>query len=178
MGFHRWTSTCIKRKCNKQSGIESPVVSMSVWSDSSYSTWANKGTTVKGKQNKWQNSTSYGAFGSQKKFGNSGSTSLPSFDLRKKNSNLYKFELSSNFSTSYCSLGFDIEAKPYDWNNNMSTFKSSAWNSASKISSWTDMPLSGGSSRCSSGNVSMDWNLTVDGVFLEEIQIMSDGLKK
>merc|ERR1711915_299862 len=154
------------------------LASMSVWSDKSYSVWANKRMSAKGNRQPCKSTTTSGAFGSQSKFGNSGSSSLPPLDLGRKKSNLYEFELSSNHSTSYCSLSFGTEAKPYGWTNNLSPFMSSGWNLSSKKTSWTNMSLSGGSSRCSSGNVSMDWNTTVDGVFLEEIRRMSKNFNK
>merc|ERR1711915_115610 len=157
---------------------KSLLISMSVWSDKSYSVWANKQMAAEGKQQHWKSSATSGAFGSQSKFGNSGSSSLPPLDLERKKSNLYEFELSSNHSTSYCSLSFGTEAKPYGWTNNLSPFMSSGWNLSSKKTSWTNMSLSGGSSKCSSGNVSVDWNTTVDGVFLEEIRRMSKNFNK
>ena len=141
---------------------------MSVWSDKSYTAWANKS---KCKKQSCFNSTTSGAFGSQSKFGNSGSKSLPTYDLGRKNSNLYKFELSSNGSTSYYSLGFGAEAKEYGWN--ASLFRASGWNSSA-----TNMSMSGGSSRFSSGNVSLDWSTTIDGVFLDEIRNFAEGFNK
>ena len=83
--------------------------------------------------------------------------------MDRKNSNLYNFELASSSSKSYDSLSFEAEAKEF-----------SVWNLSLKDFLWTSMLISGGSSRISSGNVSMDWRETVDGVFLEEIQLMAE----
>ena len=144
---------------------------MSVWSDTSYSAWANKSSEGRCKKQQFFNSTTSYAFGSQNKFGNSGSRSLPSCKL-DRNSNLYNSELSSSSSKSYDSLSFKAEAKEFSWN--LSPFKSSVWNSPLKNSPWTSMLISGGSSRFSSGNVSKDWRATVDAVFVEEIQLMAE----
>ena len=146
---------------------------MSVWSDKSYKAYANKAKSNSGNTKKCCPFTTSGDFGSESKFGNSGSRSLPTDDFSRKPSNLYEFELTTNCSTS--NLSFGSEAKEFSWN--MSPVKSSVWNSSSKKSSWA-ISISGGSSGNSSGNVSMDWSATVDGVFLDEIRCMSEELNK
>ena len=123
----------------------------------------------------------FGPFGSRTFHGsNSGATSLPTFGLKKANSNIYNFELGSTSPTAGYSwstkesgpssmLTFGMEPKQFSCHSNpfcteylMDTSQSSH---------------SGGSSRTSSGNGStcslFDWGGVVENVFKEEIGKMA-----
>ena len=98
---------------------------------------------------------SFGPFGSSSSHGNSsGPASLPTMGFRNQApSSIHTFELNRGSAhTSASMLTLDMDPKMCSWS----------------ISS-------GGSSRASSGQASLDWSGTVDGVFREEIQKMSEG---
>ena len=124
-----------------------------------------------------------GPFGSNTSF-ESRRTSLPAFELKRRNSKINHFELGNSSSGSSSSnnntgsgpnsmLSLGTESKKYNWSTN--PFSNADQNMMDTSSG------SGGSSRTSSGHGSysqLDWDGTVDGVFKEEIGKMSLGFQR
>ena len=131
----------------------------------SMSAWNNRSNCDK---KKFHEMRSFEAFGVQSSFRDSGPSSLPSsFYAEKKNLSPQFSPFSSrSFLSLQCGLNsFDVGLGQE--NVGLSPFVRNTWSRSNS--------LYGGSSRYSSGNMSIDWSETVDRVFLEEMKLMAKG---
>ena len=119
----------------------------------------------------------FGPFGSKFVSGTgSGSTSLPPYGLKKRNSRIYTFELGrSSSGSSYCSSGsnltFGMEPKKYSLGTN--GFAETDISLMKARSRGSDR-----SSSCFGYKRRLDWGSMVDKIFKEEIEKMTESFQR
>ena len=118
-----------------------------------------------------------GPFGSKFVSGTgSGSTSLPPYGLKKRNSRIYTFELGrSSSGSSYCSsaslLTFGMEPKTYDLGSN--GFAETDISLMKTRSQGSDRSYS-----CFGSKRRLDWGSMVDTIFKEDIEKITESFQR